>query len=46
VFKTNKHSLYDNIKMNPWLYLDEQLDIVGSNLILTIVVQAKIKYSV
>jgi len=46
MFKTIKHCLYDNIKVSPWLYLDEQIDIVGNDLILTIVMHAKIKYSV
>ena len=45
MFKTNKYYLYDNVKVNLWLYLDEQLDIVGNNLILTILTQAKVKYS-
>jgi hypothetical protein len=46
MFKTNKYCLYDNIKVNPWLYVDEQLDIVGNNLILTLLMHAKVKYSV
>jgi hypothetical protein len=46
MFKTNKYCLCDNIKVNLWPYLDEQLDIVGNNLILAIFKQAKVKYSV
>jgi len=46
MFKTNKYCLYDNIKVNLWLYLGEQLDIVGNSLILTILMQAKVKHSV
>jgi hypothetical protein len=32
--------------VNPWLYLDEKLNIVGDNLILKILMQAQVKYSV
>lgn len=46
MFKTNKYCLYDNIKVIPWLYLDEQLDVVGNNLIFTILMHAKVKYTV
>jgi len=46
MFKTNKYCLYDNIEMNLWLYLEEQLDILGNNSILTILMQANVKYSV
>jgi hypothetical protein len=46
MFKTNKYCLYENIKANPWFYLGEQLDIVSNNLILTILMHAKVKYSV
>ena len=45
LFKTNKYCLYDNTKMNLWLYLDEQLDIVGNNLIFTILMQANVEYN-
>jgi hypothetical protein len=45
MFKANKYCLYDNIKVNPWPYLDKQLDIVGNNLILTILMHAKVKYT-